>query len=534
MVEEPRQVKGTATTPDPYTGRDTDDPQYRDPAYGDDARQQKPSLDPAYPPPYPQDTYSGDIHRDIARTRGDMDETVDELAERLKPRNLFDDLLSAIGLGGGDDEDGYYDEYGYRRSSSSSSGGYVKTIAKRGGKKLLYGVGRTARNHPFSATALVAGLAWMLFDSGSDDREEQEREYQRRFGHRADRWRNAPEHSGSYVDARTGQPYGPNYGSEYRGSEYRGQYRGAAGGEYGPSVSYGEGGTSSSSGRTYSQTARDYAGSAGDKASGAWQSTKGAAGSATDRTVDAAGNLYDAAGNAVGHAADALASGAGHTVDAAGNLLDKAGNLFARATHSTADYGRQGYRGAARYGRQGYAASKRGFGTALDEYPLAVGVAALAAGVLAGFLVPSTRIEDRYMGETSDDLKDAAGTIGSEAWQRSKQAAGATGDATYNEARAQGVDPDSLAGKARHVVDRVADEVRHVADDVKHDLSEGAQRVKRAAVEGAEDEGLTPEQLKQKGKAVADKATNTAKHEGEKHAEATKDKAKQEKDAKTS
>lgn len=45
----------------------------------------------------------------------------------------------------------------------------------------------------------------------------------------------------------------------------------------------------------------------------------------------------------------------------------------------------------------------------LTENPLAVGVAAVAAGVALGLVVPGTRLEDRTLGETRDSMVEKAG-----------------------------------------------------------------------------------------------------------------------------
>ncbi len=49
--------------------------------------------------------------------------------------------------------------------------------------------------------------------------------------------------------------------------------------------------------------------------------------------------------------------------------------------------------------------------TMIESNPLAVGAAALALGLLVGFSLPATEVEDRYMGKTRDDLMDRAGDV---------------------------------------------------------------------------------------------------------------------------
>jgi ElaB/YqjD/DUF883 family membrane-anchored ribosome-binding protein len=59
---------------------------------------------------------------------------------------------------------------------------------------------------------------------------------------------------------------------------------------------------------------------------------------------------------------------------------------------------------ARRQGRQ----AKRSMQTMMRENPLAVGAAAMAIGVLAGWALPATETESRLVGEYRDDLVDQA------------------------------------------------------------------------------------------------------------------------------
>jgi hypothetical protein len=58
-----------------------------------------------------------------------------------------------------------------------------------------------------------------------------------------------------------------------------------------------------------------------------------------------------------------------------------------------------------------------------QENPLGLAVGALAAGFIAGMLVPSTRVEDEKIGATADQVKDQIKDTASEAVERGKQVA---------------------------------------------------------------------------------------------------------------
>jgi hypothetical protein len=58
-----------------------------------------------------------------------------------------------------------------------------------------------------------------------------------------------------------------------------------------------------------------------------------------------------------------------------------------------------------------------------QENPLGLALGAVAAGFIAGMLIPSTRVEDEKMGEMSDQVIDQVKDTASEALDRGKQVA---------------------------------------------------------------------------------------------------------------
>ena len=59
----------------------------------------------------------------------------------------------------------------------------------------------------------------------------------------------------------------------------------------------------------------------------------------------------------------------------------------------------------------------------MDENPLAVGAAALAAGLAIGFSTPRTRFENEYVGPTRDALVERASEAADDAAQQVKERA---------------------------------------------------------------------------------------------------------------
>lgn len=108
---------------------------------------------------------SDQIRSEIRRTRGRMDETLDELGDRLTLRSIVNTAL---------------DWYENRDSGSSqgiassviSSGTVkrkVKSAATSAGKSTARTLSHTIKEHPMPSALVGAGLAWMIVEALSDD-----------------------------------------------------------------------------------------------------------------------------------------------------------------------------------------------------------------------------------------------------------------------------------------------------------------------------------------------------------------------------
>lgn len=460
---------------------------------------------------------SDDIRRDIDRTRGEMDRTIDELSERLRPRNLFDDLVDSVRcsvLGPGTTASGQ------QRLVSEQ----VTEAAGQAGRTLIEAV----RENPVPAALVGAGLAWLLFEDKAERAYRRHRVESNLRGYTGNRYTDPGTYSGSYVDARTGRPYDESYGAGYRDTDYDGE----------PDV------------RPPSMTGR--ARGAASTVRGAVSSTAGAVGTAASSVVEALGTAAHAVGDVAGRAVEGAKSLAGttaHAASAAGRGVRSAGQSigeFGRSAGSSArtageslrDYGaaaagsiRDAGSAAREYGgsaagsvrsasrsaassvadfshstvdsvrtyrrkagegvQQGYAMSRERFSDALDDKPLAVGVAALAAGLLAGLALPNTRVEDRTLGRRSDRLKDEARRRAQEAFDQGKEVVAHVADAAIGEAEGAGLVPGSLGEK-----------VARVAKDALSAAQESARR-----------EGIAPETIAEKASQVAQAVKEKGKEE---------------------
>lgn len=139
---------------------------------------------------------SSQIKRNIDATRSNMDETIDALSEKLAPKRLLDKAVNYIS--GGDSE---LPKPSVDNVSPKAVATMLGTIlAAAATKKVTTKAWHYVHEHPVSTGMFAAGLAWMMFEGGD------------RVTEARIRARSAePEmYGGSYVDARTGQPYDRN------------------------------------------------------------------------------------------------------------------------------------------------------------------------------------------------------------------------------------------------------------------------------------------------------------------------------------
>jgi ElaB/YqjD/DUF883 family membrane-anchored ribosome-binding protein len=81
-------------------------------------------------------------------------------------------------------------------------------------------------------------------------------------------------------------------------------------------------------------------------------------------------------------------------------VKETAGDLANRSTEALSNLGSRA--------RESASAVSSRFGRAMRENPLAVGAVAVAAGTAVGLVLPSTRFESEYIGETGERLVDKA------------------------------------------------------------------------------------------------------------------------------
>ena len=144
--------------------------------------------------------------------------------------------------------------------------------------------------------------------------------------------------------------------------------------------------------------------------------------------------------------------------EAATNVYERAGDMMDRARETTSEtYGRA--RDAMERSMSSAKEGTRSLTRFMQEEPLVVAGLGIALGALVGALLPATEIENRAMGEASDQLKRDAREAAREQWERGKDIAEDGWDEAKEAARRTWEDAKAEAEKSwddtkRHASER--------------------------------------------------------------------------------
>lgn len=125
-----------------------------------------------------------------------------------------------------------------------------------------------------------------------------------------------------------------------------------------------------------------------------------------DSVADAAGRVSEAAGG--------IADSARETAEQVGEMASSA---YRRVTDAASSADPRGYARDARHN------ADRGMRWMLQEQPLLLGALGLAVGAAVGALIPGTEVENRWMGETREELMGQARQTAEEAYEGVKDEA---------------------------------------------------------------------------------------------------------------
>ncbi|MGV3483770.1 MAG: DUF3618 domain-containing protein [Planctomycetaceae bacterium] len=258
-------------------------------------------------------------------------------------------------------------------------------------------------------------------------------------------WDDIPEHSGSFVDARTGEPYDASSGKGY-GEDWR-RLAGCDLLSRKPADSDGD--TKDDWHAQADSTLQSVQTALADATSTAKQKLSavaehlGSLGTRSSRYASQYGKQSREGIQRLGRTAQRRASEAGRQI-----------------RHGATAAGRQIGEGATAAGRQlntGYTASRDFVADTAEQHPLAAGAAVLGLGLLIGALLPRTRTEDETFGAHSDRAKREAKEAGQEVAQRGQELAASAGEAAKDQLKQQGISPKQVAAKAKGAVAAVGE-----------------------------------------------------------------------------
>jgi ElaB/YqjD/DUF883 family membrane-anchored ribosome-binding protein len=101
--------------------------------------------------------------------------------------------------------------------------------------------------------------------------------------------------------------------------------------------------------------------------------------------------------------------------------------------------------------------ARTGFEQMLEDQPLVLGAVAIALGAVLGATLPTTRIENRYLGPSRDNLQDRVGEYARDQWERAKSVVSSAGTAAVEQAEKEGIMPSAVAEQVKGSARRVAD-----------------------------------------------------------------------------
>ncbi|CAN5182229.1 hypothetical protein BH20ACI1_BH20ACI1_13390 [soil metagenome] len=160
-------------------------------------------------------------------------------------------------------------------------------------------------------------------------------------------------------------------------------------------------------------------------------------------TLETAQNKLSDAASAVGESVSSAAGTVSDTVgSAAGAVSNKVSNAAGAISETASDVADKAYKQVGNLGAkaQDFAESTQdNFEYYMEENPLAVGAVALALGAAVGMAFPSTRIENRYMGEARNNLLQKAEETARDAVGKVQKVAGEVTETVKEEAKNQGL-----------------------------------------------------------------------------------------------
>lgn len=186
-------------------------------------------------------------------------------------------------------------------------------------------------------------------------------------------------------------------------------------------------------GRDWAQSTRSVASDARARTSQTMSGMRDSAQVAGSAIADVAASTYDEATRQAGDAASRLQGAAISAAGAVSEGVSTASGLAADQAHKVGEQ----LRGSASRMRSNINGAGRSMMDFLYEQPLVLAGVGLAIGAAIGAALPITEAENEMLGERSEALKEQAGEVVEEQFEKSKAAAGQAWDAARDEFRSE-------------------------------------------------------------------------------------------------
>lgn len=420
------------------------------------------------PPVYGEQVTSDQIKSDINQTRHEMDRTIDQLSERLRPRQLIDEFFSML------------------QRSGPNAGESAKEIGRT--------MSRQIRENPVPLALIGAGVAWMMFNRGDGSRKRSEHISSDDYSSGLDLEYQPDEQLYYQTDMPTDQPY---YHYE-TGAAERGQPSGA------PRHRESRGQSQSAVERAQ-ERARNAAEQTRSAAERAQARASQAGGAASQKATQARAAMQQAASST----AETLRQGASRTSSAlsqaAQTTRQRASEIGETARDRAAQLGEEA--------RHGLETGRRAFNNAREQHPLALAGGFLALGLLVGLSAPRTRRETEMIGPTAQRVKQKAQEAGRDLAHRGAEVASATASAVRQEAVELKEDVQHAASDTLNAAMDAANREGVSPYDLREKAGHVAEQTGDAMRKSAKEEGLTGGQLKERAGEVVEQAKSAAKGE---------------------
>lgn len=117
-----------------------------------------------------------------------------------------------------------------------------------------------------------------------------------------------------------------------------------------------------------------------------------------------------------------------------------------------------------------------------QENPIGLAIGGLAAGFLAGMMLPSTKIEDERVGPIADQVKETAAETGQEAIERGREVASQVAEQAVEGAKEAGQQAvDNAKEVGQEAVETAKEAGQEQTEELKDSAKEGAQEVREQA-----------------------------------------------------